>query len=184
MASQPERIILTYDDLQTMPEDGNRYELLEGDIEVTPSPSSLHQRLLTRLAIHLGHYVETNHLGTLIAAPMDVVLAPITVVQPDLLFVAREREEIIRPNFVAGPPDLVVEVLSPTTAERDRRAKRSLYARYAVPNYWIIDPVARILDGLALSSTGYDLTQHAGWNEAFFGQPFPDFEFRLSDIWP
>jgi Uma2 family endonuclease len=143
----------TYEDYKLLPED-RRHEIVEGELLVTPAPGTRHQRILVRLILKLAAFVEAGSLGTVLPAPTDVVLANESVVQPDLLFVTRERLGIIDPAAVHGAPDLVVEVLSPSTASRDQVVKRKLYARYGVREYWIVDPVASSIEVLVKCQAG------------------------------
>lgn len=146
----------TYEDYKLLPE-GGRYEIVEGELLVTPAPSARHQGILVRLILRLASFVESGNLGKVLPAPTDVVLANESVVQPDLLFVARERQVIIDPaGAVHGAPDLVVEVLSPSSASRDQVVKRKLYARYGVREYWIVDPVANSIEVLTQCQVGLD----------------------------
>lgn len=132
---------LTVEDYWSLPEDGRRYEILEGMLEVTPSPDFTHQNVSGNLFSALSRYLDAHPIGKLIAAPMDVILAPDIVVQPDLLFILRDRIPDIVRDRIWGAPDLVIEILSPGTAMRDRVTKAQLYARYGVREYWIVDPV-------------------------------------------
>ena len=131
----------TYEDYRTTPED-KRCELLDGDLLMTPAPNLKHQRLQLGLSRLLARFIEERALGELFVAPCDVVLSDHDVVQPDLLFVSRERAHLLSGgDAVRGAPDLVVEILSPATAGRDRGYKRALYARHGVTEYWLVDPL-------------------------------------------
>ena len=107
---------------------------------MSPSPKEIHQYILGRLFLRLGTFIYGRNLGRVYCSPFDVVLSDTDVVQPDLLFVSKSRESIITEENVRGAPDLVVEILSPATAERDGTVKLDLYARYGVREYWIVDP--------------------------------------------
>ena len=133
---------LTYDDYADAPDD-ERYELIDGELIMAPAPYLAHQGIIVRLTKLLPS--EESGLGFLFVAPADVVLSPHDVVQPDLLFVAAERADIITAANVQGAPDLVVEILSPSTAQRDWTQKRELYARHGVKEMWLIDPDAKIV---------------------------------------
>ena len=143
----------TYEDYRTAPPD-KRYELLDGDLVMTPAPNLKHQRVQVRLGERLARFVREHALGEFFFAPCDVVLSDTDVVQPDLLFVSKERAHLLSGgDNVQGAPDLVVEILSPATAERDRGYKRALYAKHGVAEYWLVDPasetvwVHRLQDG-------------------------------------
>src|SRR6185436_8517039 len=121
--AEPIRAPFTYDDYLRLPEDGPRYELIEGELLMTPAPLIGHQRLSSRLHTRIGHFVEKEGLGELFAAPTDVYLSQTNVVQPDLLFVATEHFDRIVRACIHGAPDLVIEILSDGTRQRDEVTK-------------------------------------------------------------
>ena len=131
----------TYEDYRTTPDD-ERYELIDGDLIMVPAPNVKHQKVQGNLYYHLRGFITEHGLGVLLAAPCDVVLSDTSIVQPDLLFVSREREHLVNDDNVRGAPDLVIEILSPSTADKDRGVKRELYGRYGVTEYWLVDPMA------------------------------------------
>lgn len=138
---------ITWDDVQQLPDDGNRYEAIEGALYMTLAPSVRHQTISMRLVHELLRLlVEPGH-GRLWHAPLGVRF-PATQegVQPDIVFVSNERRSIVAPDEIKGAPDLVVEILSPSTAVRDRDLKRRLYQRQGVAEYWIVDPDAAAVD--------------------------------------
>jgi len=137
----------TWEDVLRMPDDGNRYEFIGGRLYVTPAPVTRHQRISKRLLAALMRILEDAGRGEVFKAPC-LVEFPGTGdrVQPDLLFVAEERQEIISEKHVTGAPDLVVEILSPSTAHRDRGIKLDLYARSGVRQYWIVDTDEDVVD--------------------------------------
>ena len=138
---------ITWQDVQQLPDDGNRYEAIEGELYVTPVPSLRHQRIAMRLTLVLHRLLGEPGHGELFFAPTGVEF-PATEegVQPDLLFVSNERRGILAEPWIQGPPDLVIEILSPTTARRDRGVKRKLYERQGVSEYWIVDPEAEAVE--------------------------------------
>jgi len=131
---------ITWQDVQQMPDDGKRYEAIKGDLYVTPAPTVRHQRVMLRLYRALYRLLEEPGYGEVFCAPLGVEF-PATGegVQPDLLFVSRERRGIIADAWLQGAPDIVAEVLSPSTSSRDRGIKRRLYERQGVVEYWIVD---------------------------------------------
>ena len=146
---------LTYEDyLKTS--DDERWELLNGELVMAPSRDTVHQGVLTHLAALLYTFVQESDLGRVYAAPTDVVLSDTNVVQPDLLFVSREREQIITHANVQGAPDLAVEIVSPSTDERDRTVKRKLYAEHGVKEYWLVDPDAMTVTVLVLGENAFE----------------------------
>lgn len=145
---------MTYDEYSLLPDDRKRYEVIEGELTVSPSPHYRHQRIVWSLGQQLFAYAEAHKLGEVVGAPMDVILEPNTIVQPDLLFVRRDNMEIIG-EVIEGAPDLCIEVLSPSTGLHDRYAKKAVYARCGVHEYWIIDPAREIVSVFALDGDTY-----------------------------
>ena len=137
---------LTYEDYVGLPDDGRRYEILHGELEVSPAPNPRHQGVSGSLLLVLLAHAREHGLGRVYSAPIDVILARDSIVQPDLVFVAAGRESIVTERAIEGPPDLAIEILSPWSDQRDRVAKAELYARYGVRHYWIVDPEARTLE--------------------------------------
>lgn len=134
---------LTYADFLTLPDDGCRYEVLTGTVVKEPPPSTPHQAVVRQLFFALGEQLDAAGRRGLFVAPIGVVLAEDTVVQPDVLYVRPERLRIVHPDAIHGTPDLVAEVASPSTRRRDLGIKRDLYARHGVPEYWVVDPDGR-----------------------------------------
>lgn len=156
-------IKLTYDDYAGLPNDGRRYEVFDGDLAVTPAPSPKHQAVSRNLEYVLHTHTLASGAGAVYDAPIDVLLAPTTIVQPDLVFIAAARLGIVTERAVEGAPDLVVEIVSPSTARQDRVTKAALYARFGVRFYWVVDPDARTLEEYALAAQGYELVAvHSG----------------------
>ena len=139
------RIKFTVSDYMTTPED-KRYQLLDGEMILAPSPTDRHQAILGELFSALHQFVTENHLGRVRFAPLDVVLSDYDVAQPDLLFVSNARSNVITEANIQGAPDLVVEILSPSSVQYDRGYKRTLYGRHGVREYWIVDPEDRTLE--------------------------------------
>src|SRR5258708_9956429 len=131
---------LTYRDLLRMPEDGSRYELIDGEAYIIPGPDADHQRAILKLALLIGQAIRDR--SEVFIAPLDVILADDTALQPDVLLVRPDGLARVK-RSVEGPPDLVVEVLSPTSRRRDRGIKRTTYARFVLAEYWLGDLVSR-----------------------------------------
>jgi Uma2 family endonuclease len=147
---------LTYPELRLMPDDGKRYELIDGEVFVTPSPSEKHQRVLGHLFVSFYNHATPRSLGRVYVAPFDVVFGEKTALQPDLLFVSSKRLGIIGPEYVLGAPDLVVEILSPYRRSYDLVTKLEQYALYGVGEYWIVDPVAETVEIYVLAGSRYE----------------------------
>ena len=135
---------LTYQDYADL-EGDERYELLDGRLVPVPPRNTAHQTVSIRLMTKMYFFVEENGLGRLYPAPFDILFTDFDVVQPDLLLICGNRKHIITPDNVQGAPDLIVEVLSPSTSRMDWRDKRELYALHGVREYWIVDPTHRIV---------------------------------------
>lgn len=142
----------TYTELvRDFPVDNVQREIFDGELVVSPGPNTRHQRIVRDLALEIQRHINGRSVGEVFFAPLDTVLSETDVVQPDVMFVADDRREIITEKNVQGVPSLVVEVVSDT--RRDRVRKRDIYARYGVPEYWIMDPevdrveVYKLLDG-------------------------------------
>lgn len=164
---------LTAEDLRTLPDDGNRYEIIGGQLFVSPSPTSRHQVVLTQLTTWLNLHVIQSELGRVIVAPMDVHLSVNDVVQPDLLVVLNENKEIIRAHGIVGAPDLVVEILSPSTMTADFIRKAKLYALHGVREYWIVDPIGQTVIVQTLDGDRYILVNEFGRGDTL-GSPLLD----------
>jgi len=136
--ARAEPIRYTYEDYLTFPDDGRRHELIDGEHSVTPAPVRRHQKLSMRLGVALATWLREHPVGEVYAAPLDVILSDIDVVEPDLLFVSNERSQILG-TWIHGAPDLVIEILSPSTRRVDEITKRRLYERVGVREYWIVD---------------------------------------------
>ncbi len=151
------RPVLTVTDLAQLPDDGKRYEILEGDLAVSPSPSRKHQLVVWNL---VNFFTQVQHAGwgRGYAAPFDVVFDEYTVTEPDVLFIRQERLSIVTDANVQGAPDLVIEVLSPSTRARDLGVKTHLYAQFHVSEYWVIDPDEATLTIYRLTDEGYQIT--------------------------
>ncbi len=130
---------LTYEDLCRAREDGNRYELIEGELVLVASPSPLHQRVSRRLAFAFDRVLSVDASGEVFYAPLDVRFPDGSVVQPDIVVVLSDRASIVGESLIEGVPSLIVEIGSPSSKGRDRGSKRSLYARFGVPEYWYVD---------------------------------------------
>ena len=171
----------TYEDYRNAPDD-KRFELLDGELIVSPSPKEAHQRTGMTLGAPLHVFVKAGGLGRVYSAPFDVVLSDTDVVQPDLLFVSNERAHIITEDNIQGAPDLVVEIPSPSTADQDRTFKRALYARHGVREYWLVDTTAKNVTILLLGEQGFDLVGIYGEGQTLTSPTLPGFTLDLDKI--
>ncbi len=152
----------TYDDLLQLPDDGTRYEIIDGELLIMPASSLTHQSVLGNLYSLFRAGLQERNIARVFMAPLDVILSRTRVVEPDLIVVRTERREILRPRGVEGIPDLVIEIVSPSSTKHDHVVKRRFYARCKVPEYWIVDPSAQTIEVLELIDRGLSYRQH-GW---------------------
>jgi Uma2 family endonuclease len=171
----------THADLLAMPDDGKRREIIDGELLVTPSPMRPHQRISLKLAFAFETFLQVHPLGELLVAPMDVILGEHDVLEPDLLFVLNEHRDFLK-DWVRGAPDLVIEILSPTTETRDRGPKMKAYARYGVGEYWIVDPIAEAIEVYRLTEQGYQLAALCAKDQQVETPLLPGFSLPVSLI--
>ncbi len=172
---------MTYAEYCLLPDDGNRYEVLEGDLVVSPAPNARHQDVIAELSVSLRVHAKAQGLGKVLWAPIDVILAPDTIVQPDILFVDRDRLDMIREN-IYGPPDLCIEVLSPSTGGNDRNRKKDIYARYGVREYWIVDPYEETITVFTLRGNTYDDGTILRSDDTLRAAVIEDFNIRVGEV--
>ncbi|MGM0705641.1 MAG: Uma2 family endonuclease [Bacteroidota bacterium] len=159
----PKKERYTYADDAELPESAP-YELIAGELVMTPSPTFQHQQVSLRLSAAMFRHVDEHGSGEVVTAPMDVSLSEDTTVQPDLIFVANERRAIIGEQRVQGAPDLIVEILSPSTAHRDVGIKKRLYEQHGVREYWTVDPASQAVEIHENTDSGFE--QHGRVVEA------------------
>ena len=174
---------LTYDDLESIQEEhpGDRHEIIDGELVVTPSPAPMHQIVSRALFRHLDRHVAANDLGEVLYAPVDVRLTPDNVLIPDIIYVARDRLHVIGSKTIDAPSDLIVEILSPGSRRRDLTTKRDLYARFGVQEYWIVDPDARSVTVLALAGEKFE-PMPAPEGDAIASRVLPGLTLALNDV--
>ena len=173
---------LTYEDYCLLPNDGKRYEIIDGELFVTPSPRRAHQKIVSNLHYYLTDHVKRHGLGEVYVAPFDVVFSRYDVVEPDILYISKARASVLTDKNVQGAPDLAVEVLSETTADIDRTTKLKLYARFGVQEYWIIEPVGPTAEIYRQGKGGFELAASPQANEALTSPLFPGFSLPLPKL--
>ncbi len=178
----PADIRLTYDDYCLLPDDGKRYEIIDGELFVTPSPRRSHQKVVTRLSRYLDEFVEKSGYGEVYVAPFDVIFSLFDVVEPDILYVSKEHASVLTEKNVQGAPDLVGEVLSETTSARDRSIKHKLYARYGVQEYWLIDPDVLIAEVYRRRTQGLELVATLQSSDSLITPLLPGFSVCLDRL--
>jgi Uma2 family endonuclease len=174
---------VTYQEYASWPDDGKRYEVLGGEVFVSPSPFRRHQRVVLRLGSLLQAWFDRTGAGEAFVSPFDVVLGRFDVVQPDVLAVSRRNMRVLRQRGVFGAPDLAVEVLSPGSIRHDTVRKHALYERRGVRELWIVDPVRRTLRQYARKGARLaPIALHRG--AATFGSTaFPGLVVPLAEAW-
>ena len=172
---------LTYQDYLNTPGD-ERYELLDGELILVASPNEDHQTANIALSARMYSFVNENDLGRVFHAPYDVLFSDSDVVQPDLLFISKERDHIRTPANIKGAPDLIVEILSPSSARRDWGYKRDLYARHEVKEYWIIDPTNRLVHVMLLKDGILRLTTTYGQGDTMASPTLEGFSVDVNDL--
>ena len=182
VATTQPAVKFTYEDYLATPADV-RYELLDGDLLMVPAPNLKHQRVQGNLYYHLRRFISEREPGELLPAPCDVVLSDTDVVQPDLLFVSREREHLLSGGEnVQGAPDLVIEILSPATAERDRGYKHELYGRHGVAEYWLVDPMAETVSVHRQRTGVLTVARTFSRKQTLRSSLLPGLELHLEDV--
>ena len=174
---------LTYEDYLNTPDD-QRWELLRGELFMVPSPSFAHQKIAGRLFSLLDRFVDEKALGDVIIAPFDVVLSPTNVLQPDVIFVARNQQSIITDANIQGAPALVIEIISPSSVIMDREIKRAIYAEYGVKEYWLVDPDARTISVLALQGKTFREIGNYRATDTLSSPTLPGLALDLAPIFP
>jgi Uma2 family endonuclease len=171
----------TYEEYYKL-EDDQRYEIIHGNLLMAPAPDTWHQDWLSKLNTLITLYLRKKNLGRLFIAPVDVVLDEENTVQPDLVFVAKNNLGIIQRRAIFGTPDLLVELVSPSSVRRDRYDKKELYARFAVKEFWIGDPGNQSLEILTLKKGRYELLCAAEEKGKVRSLVLTGLEFDLAEV--
>lgn len=157
-----ENIKFTYEDYLLLPDDGKRYEIIEGELYMAPAPNTKHQNISSELFRRIANFVVENNLGLVYCAPYDILFSDANIVQPDILFISKTNRFVIKDKNVQGAPDLIVEITSPSTKKRDIALKKRLYGKFKVKEYWIAFAeeekveVWRLLDNDYVLDASYD----------------------------
>lgn len=176
----------TYEDYLEL-EDDKRYEIIGGRLLMTPSPEFNHQLISARLEFLLMKFVEEKGLGYVVHAPTDIVLDRDNVVQPDILFILKENKGIIQKRGIFGPPDIVIEIVSPSSQYRDIYKKKGLYEKFRIKEFWLVNPYMKSVEVLILNEQGfYELFSEGymeeGESKVIKSIVLKDFEIDLKEI--
>lgn len=176
----------TYQDYLDLPDDGNRYEIIWGELYMmTPAPTTYHQRISRNLGYAFWNFVQDHNLGEVLYAPCDLVMEPgATPVQPDILFVSQTHLDIITTENVYGVPDLLVEILSSGNPRYDRITKFKLYQQAGVPEYWLVDSNAHIIEIFVLREGKYALMGRFGMSEIARSEVLAGFSIPVAAVIP
>ncbi|HEX9653737.1 MAG TPA: Uma2 family endonuclease [bacterium] len=177
-----ETIKFNYDDYLLLPDDGNRYEIIEGELFMAPAPSIKHQDNLFELGVRIREFVKKKKLGIVFLSPCDVVLSNTSIIQPDIVFVSKENRGIITEKNIQGAPDLVIEIISPNTAERDLVLKKKLYAKHGVKEYWIVFIKEQKVEVYRLAEQTYILDRLYEKSDILKSPLIAGLKIRLSEV--
>ncbi|MFB6230886.1 MAG: Uma2 family endonuclease [Salinibacter sp.] len=175
---------LTYEDYRTIPDDRHRHEIVDGEEYVSSAPTTPQRRIVRRLLISLSLHVEEQGLGEVFDAPCDVLLSETDIVQPDVLFVAAERSNIVKERGIEGAPDLIAEIVSEGNRRHDEIRTRKLDARHDVPEYWVVDPALETVKVYREPDGGYKRVAEwtAEHDDALSTPLLPDWSLPLKDL--
>lgn len=171
----------TYKDYLAL-DDDNRYEILNGNLLMTPSPSSQHQSWSSLLNYKLKDFVFAKRLGKIFEAPMDVLLSSENVVQPDIIYIANGNKHIIKDKLIEGSPDMLVEIVSPSSHHIDYYEKKELYDVSGVKEYWIVDPANQTIEVFALQDDKFQLLSNAAVSGNISSNIFKGFQLDLGQF--
>jgi Uma2 family endonuclease len=171
----------TIEDYESL-EEGAPYQLIAGELIMSPSPSFFHQSISMNLSIELGSFIKQKKIGVLIAAPIDVHLSDEDVYQPDLIFIRADRTRGIRKDKLRIIPDLVVEVLSPSTGYYDLTRKKEMYCSSGVTEYWIVNPEAETIEIMVKRGDIYQTEQFLHKTDTLESAMFPGFSMKIEDV--
>ena len=174
---------MTFSDWLRLPDDGRLYEIIDGELLVSPPPSILHQRVSREIGLQLIQHLRARKRGEVLSAPVGVRLGD-DVLEPDIVVVLSEHAGRIGEQVIDGPPDLVVEILSPGTAKRDLVAKRAVYQAGGVPEYWIVDAAADALEVLGLERGAYVRLGLFRRGDTLRSRVLPDLALEISSVLP
>jgi len=182
IAYRAKRNKLTYQDYLQFPDDHYRYEVIDGELYMSPSPKVLHQRTLLRLGLILQNFLTKNQEGEIFIAPVDVILSESDIVVPDIIFIAANNNKILTENNVQGAPDLIIEILSRYNPSNDLVRKKAMYEFYGIKEYWIVDPQEKAVLLYSLMDRKYGEARQLRHNDILHSNILSGLEIKLDDI--
>jgi len=177
-----DQVKFTYDDYRQLPDDGKRYEIIDGELYRATSPTSNHQRIAGNFFGAFFIYLKSHPIGEIFQTPLEVFFSSTNIAQPDLMFISKSRLDIIKPTQIKGAPDLVIEVLSPTTEKRDRTVKLKMYAKFGVREYWMAKEKTATVEIFRLQEGKLVLVARLGKTDELTSPLFPGLEIPLAEI--
>jgi Uma2 family endonuclease len=172
----------TYEEYRTLPENGKHYQVIDGDLIMSPAPTTRHQRILMDILLALGGFVKSHRRGEVLCAPLDIILSEDNIVQPDIVYISSKRRGIVFREGIRGAPDLCVEILSPSNRDLDLNAKRLLYARFGLPELWLVDPDADTLQIFRLQENHQAPLKVFGANDTLTSRLLSGFSLALDEV--
>lgn len=179
---KPKTKIYSYEDYVKLPDDRNRYEIINGELIMTPAPKIIHQSVSGVIDFELRSFLKNKNLGKVFTAPTDVVLSKTNVVQPDILFIGSENKNIISEDNIQGAPDLIIEIISLATAYYDLIEKKEIYEKFEVQEYWIVDPKKQRVEIYILQQGKYKLHQSGEKAATVHSKLLEDFKIDLKEV--
>lgn len=178
----PTRTKLTYEDYEAFPDDGNRYEIIDGEVHVSPPPITAHQWASAELTWLLGSHIRQRGLGRLLYAPFAVMFSPHDVFEPGIVFISEDRMSLFDDKGMRGSPDLCIEIASPSTRAYDRTVKLERYGRFGVDEYWIVDPDRKTVEVFVLENGAYTSMAVAQAGDRVVSRILPDIDLRADAL--
>jgi len=176
--------IWTYEDYRELPNDGKTYQVIGGKLFMTPAPSTRHQDISGNLGFIIRRFVKEHSAGKVYNAPINVVFSSVNVVQPDIVFISRNRLRIIKEKAIFGAPDWIIEILSPSSDKIDIKLKKDLYEHFGVREYWIIYPDDEKLEVYLLKEGKFKLRGTFSKNETVEVNVIENLKVNLKEIFP
>jgi len=174
--------LMTVEDYMAIPDESATHQLIQGTLQMSPPPNRYHQDISRNIQFILLKYIDSHPIGVVYDAPFGVFLSEIDAFQPDLVFLSNERRHLLSARGIEGAPDLVIEILSPSTAQLDRGAKRAIYALKGVKELWLIDPPRQQISIYRFAENAEKPTAVYGTRDKFTSPLFPGLVFRGQDV--
>ncbi len=182
VAYKIEKKLLTYQDYINLPEDGNRYEVINGELIMVAAPNTGHQFVSGNIYFELYRFIQKRKIGKILDAPVDVLLSESNVVQPDIFFVSKENSKIVTEKNISGAPDMVIEIISPSTAYYDLLEKKELYAVHGVREYWIVEPKKMWIEVYINQNGKFEVDQRVEQTGIIRSIIIKDFSLNLANV--